>query len=78
MALRYSCKACAVAVAGTTFTHGLLATPDEWSVSLRGPAPGAAALYVNGAPTSTSLVVAASGAAGTGDVFASVNHSIAK
>lgn len=76
MAQRFSCKACAIAVAGTTFAHGLAAVPDEWSINLRGPTAGAAALYVNGAPTATCIVVCASGAAGTGDVFVAKNHSI--
>lgn len=76
MGLRFSCKAAAVALAGTTFNHLLAAVPDEWKFSLRGPGPGAAALYLTGAPTSTSLIVAASGAAGTADVFAHVNHTV--
>jgi len=76
MSLRFSCKRCAVALAGTTFTHGLGSTPDEWAINLRGPTPGAVAIYVNGAPGATTLVVAASGAAGTADVFAVRNHTI--
>lgn len=75
MGLRFSCKAAAVALAGTTFTHGLGAAPDEWKMNLRGPSPGAAAIYVTAAPTSTSIIVAASGAAGTADVFCHVNHT---
>lgn len=78
MGRRYSCKACAVALAGTAHTHGLGATPDEWKINLRGPVPGAVAIYVSGAPTSTTITVAASGAAGTCDVFANINHSIVK
>jgi len=74
-AFRFSCKAAAVALAGTSFTHGLGATPDEWAINLRGPTPGAAVLYVASAPTSSAIVVAASGAAGTGDVFCSVAHT---
>lgn len=74
-AFRYSCKAAAVALAGTAFTHGLGSTPDEWAISLRGPTPGAAVLYVSAAPSSTTITVAASGAAGTGDVFCSIAHT---
>lgn len=81
MARRYSCKACAVALAGTAHTHGITSggvaqTPDEWAINLRGPTPAASAIYIQGAPTSTTLTVAASGAAGTCDVFAWYNHSI--
>lgn len=75
MGLRFSCKAAAVSQAGTTFNHGLQAVPDEWKMNLRGPSPGAAAIYVTAAPTSTSIVVAASGANGTADVFCKVNHT---
>ncbi len=75
MGLRFSCKAAAVAVAGTTFNHGLAQTPSEWKFNLRGPSPGAAVLYLTAAPTSTSIIVAASGAAGTGDIFCHVNHT---
>lgn len=78
MALRYSSKAAAVALAGTTFNHGLAAIPDEWFGNLRGPTPGAAVLYITAAPTSTSFIWAASGAAGTADVFCAVNHTIIK
>lgn len=78
MALRYTCKACAVAQAGTTHAHGLGAVPDEWSINLRGPGAGAACVYVGGAPDATNIIVTASGAAGTCDVFASVSHSIIK
>lgn len=76
MALRYSCKACAVALAGTSHTHGLGAAPDEWAINLRGPGAGSAAIYVGSAPTTTAIVVTASGAAGTCDVFAWRNHTI--
>lgn len=76
MALRFSCKAAACALAGTNYAHGLGAAPDEWSINLRGPTPGAAVLYVTAAPDATNITVAASGAAGTADVFCSRNHSI--
>lgn len=76
MALRFSCKGAAVALAGTNFAHLLGVAPDEWSINLRGPTPGAAVLYVSAAPGATNITVAASGAAGTGDIFAWVNHSI--
>lgn len=81
MRLRYQSKAAAVALAGTSFTHGLnvrgsAVIPTEWACNLRGPTPGAAVLYVASAPTTTAIVIAASGAAGTGDVFASYNHTI--
>lgn len=78
MALRFSSKAAQIAVAGTVFNHGLAAIPDEWSGNLRGPGAGAATLYLNAAPTSTSMTWAASGAAGTADVFCAVNHTIIK
>ena len=73
--LRYSAKQTAILQAGTAFTHSLGATPDEWAVNLRGPTPAAAVLYVNAVGT-TSITVAASGADGTGDIFAVRNHSI--
>lgn len=84
--LRFSSKAAQVSQAGTTFNHGLgpamamigLTTPDEYNAVLVGPTPGAACLYVVGSPTSTSIVVAASGATGTGSIFVSVNHTIIK
>lgn len=76
MALRFSCKAAAVAQGGTTFAHGLGSTPNEWMMNLRGPTPGAVALYVTQAPDGTNIIVAASGAAGTGDIFCAVVHSI--
>jgi hypothetical protein len=83
MPLRFQCKGAAVALAGTTFNHGLgpamaaigLTQPDEWSVVGRGPVAASAMFYVSGTPTSTSIIIAASGAAGTADVFVSVNHS---
>ena len=77
MARRYSCKGCAVALAGTTHGHGLGATPDEWSINLRGPVPGASGIYVTTVNT-TSIIVAGVSAAGTCDVFAHINHSIVK
>ncbi len=76
MALRYSSKGAAVATAGTTFTHALGVIPDAVIPVLRGPTPGAAALYVVGTPTSQSAVVAASGAAGTGDIYVYYDHSM--
>ncbi len=74
MGLRYQSKAAAVALAGTAFNHGLAAIPDEWAINLRGPSPGAGLIYVT-TVTSTSITVAASGAAVTADVFANVNHT---
>lgn len=78
MALRFSCKAAAVVQGGTTFAHGLGTTPDEWKINLRGPTPGAAVLYVSQAPDGTNIIVAASGASGTGDIFCAVNFSMIK
>jgi hypothetical protein len=78
MSRRYSCKACAVVEAGTAHTHLLGAAPDEWAINLRGPAHGASMIYIQGAPGAATMTVAASGAAGTCDVFAFVNHSIVK
>mgnify|MGYP001613101180 CR=1 FL=1 len=77
MALRYTCNACAVVQGGTTHTHGLGGTPDEWKVNLRGPVPGSTGIYVTTVNT-TSIIVAGVGATGTCDVFAAVNHSIIK
>ena len=77
MGRRFSCKGAAVVEAGTVYTHGLGATPDEWRINLRGPTPGAQTIYVT-TVSATSITVAASGAAGTCDVFAHVNHSIVK
>lgn len=81
MGMRFSSKAAAIVQGGTSFTHGLTKSglavaPDEWAVNLRGPTPGAAVLYVSAAPSTTAIVVAASGANGTGDVFCWANHSI--
>ncbi len=84
--LRFQSKAAQISQAGTTFNHGLgpamalvgATTPDEYGLVLVGPTPGAVALYVVGTPTSTSIIVAASGATGTGSVFASVNHTLIK
>jgi hypothetical protein len=78
MALRFNCKGAAIAQGGTTIVHGLGLVPDEWNYVLAGPSPGAAALYRTALPTSQNIIVAASGANGTGDVFCSVNHSIMK
>lgn len=83
MALRYSCTACAVAVAGTTHAHGILnqntgaaAAPDEWCFNVRGPVAALNILYMSGAPGTTSFIIAASSAAGTADVFAWKKHSV--
>jgi hypothetical protein len=75
MGLRFSCKIAAVVQGGTTFLHGLAQIPSEWKFNLRGPSPGAAVLYLAATPTSTNIIVAASGAAGTGDIFCHVNHT---
>ena len=76
MPQRFSCKSAAVVQGGTTFAHTLSSTPDEWAFNLKGPGPGAAALYLTGAPDATNVIIAASGADGTCDLFAWVNHSI--
>ena len=78
MALRFQCKAAAVALAGTTFNHLLATTPDEWKFNPRGPGAGTCQFYLVSAPTSTVFIVAASGAAGTADIFVSKNHTIIK
>ncbi len=77
MALRYSSKSAAVAVAGTNFAHGLGETPTEWSFNHRGapPAPLAATLYL-AAVGSTNIQLASASGATTCDVFASVVHSV--
>jgi len=75
MALRFSCKGAQIAQAGTTFVHALGVIPDEWYANLVGPTPGAASLYRTGLPTSQNIIFAASGAAGTGDIFVSSTHS---
>lgn len=49
--------------------------PDEWKANLRGPTPGAVAIYLVSTPTSQSIVWAASGATGTADIFCAINHS---
>lgn len=85
MTLRFQCKNVAIAVAGTTFTHGLTSPtgtayePDEYGVFHYGapPAPSACTLYVAATTTTTITVASASGAT-TGSVFASINHSIIK
>lgn len=81
MALRFQSKAAQIALAGTSFAHGLdvrgsTVVPTEWAFNLRGPGAGGAVLYLVSAPTNTAIVVAASGAAATGDVFCAYNHSI--
>lgn len=78
MALRFQCKAALVALAGTTFNHLIQQIPDEWKFNPRGPNAGTCQFYLVQAPTSTTFVVAASGAAGTADVFVSKNHTIIK
>ncbi len=79
MALRYSSKGAAVAVAGTNFAHSLGATPDEWSCNHFGPPPTAAShactLYVS-AVGATNISLASTSGATTADVFASITHSI--
>lgn len=82
MALRYSCKNAAVAVAGTAFTHsltenGVATAPDEWAINHRGaPSGGYASLYLSAAPTTTTITFASGSGATTADVFCSINHSI--
>jgi hypothetical protein len=86
MALRYSCKNAQVSQGGTTFVHNLIGplgtgagplyqAPDEWKANLVGPSPGAVGLYRVGAPTSTGIVWAASGATGSADIFCSINST---
>ena len=82
MGLRYQSKGAAIAVAGTTFTHGLTfqgtsTAPDEYSAVHFGapPAPSACTIYVVSVSATTIVVASASGAT-TGSVFASINHSI--
>lgn len=75
MPLRFRCKACNIALAGTTFNHLLQAIPDEWKFNLRGAQAGVQTLYLTATPTSTSMIVAASGAAASGDVFCHVEHT---
>lgn len=85
MALRFQSKNVPIAVAGTTFTHGLQSpigtavVPDEYSAVHFGapPAPSACTIYVASVSTTTIVVASASGAT-TGSVFASVNHSLIK
>ena len=83
MALRFSCKNAVVALAGTTFVHsctltpgGTASTPDEWKFNHRGAPPaGSPPMYLVSIGTTNMVVAAASGAT-TGDIFASLNHSI--
>lgn len=81
MALRYSCKNAACAEAGTAYTHGLLATPDEWYFNHRGVPPAAASractLYLS-AVGSTTITLASSSGATTADVFCSISRGDAK
>jgi hypothetical protein len=83
--MQFQSKGANLATAGTSFTHGLTKSglavaPDDWAVNLRAiNAAGAqpsASIYVSGAPSTTAIVVAVSGAAGSGDVFCWANHSI--
>lgn len=82
MALRYSCKNAAVAVAGTAFTHGLTnhagtaTAPDEWAFNHRGaPSGGYGSLYLTAAPTTTTITLASGSGATTADVFCAINHT---
>lgn len=76
MSLRFSCKNAVVALAGTAFTHGLGAVPDEWSFNHRGALPAASPpMYLSTYSTTTFTVCASSGAT-TGDIFCSLAHSI--
>lgn len=84
MGLLYTSKNAAVAVAGTTFAHGLLSgganqTPDEWSFNHRGAPPAAASqactLYL-ASVGSTNLVLASSSGATTADVFARITFGM--
>ena len=83
MARRYSSKGAAVAVAGTTFTHGLTKkdgsalTPDEWSFNHSGapPAGNVCSLYMATAPGAASCILASSSGATTADIFMSSTHS---
>jgi hypothetical protein len=82
MAQRFACKAAAVAQGGTTFVHALGGDPTiageyEWQMNLCGPNPGASGLYRT-TITSQNFVVCASGAAGTGDIFVSRQHTIVR
>lgn len=83
MTMRFSSKNAAIALAGTSFAHGLTrngvaAVPEEWACNHRGAPPaGSPPMYLVTA-TSTAIVFAASSGATTGDVFASLNHSIMK
>lgn len=83
MALRFSSKNAAVAVAGTVFTHSItvaaVATaPDEWAFNHRGapPAGNVCTLYLVAAPGTTSMTVASSSGATTADIFCSLQHTI--
>lgn len=88
MALRYSSTNQAIAVAGTTFAHGLTdaitgaaAAPTEWFFNHRTAIPGGAdplggTIYLTAAPGTTSLVLASASGATTGDVFAAVVHTV--
>jgi len=79
MALRYSSKNKAVAVAGTAFTHSLGTTPDEWFFNHRSAPPTAAShactLYMS-AVGATTITLASTSGATTADVFCAVTHTI--
>lgn len=77
MALRFSSKAAVIALAGTTFNHGLQAVPDG-AIAFPRLAGAASGLYLVSTPTSTSAIFAASGAAGSADVYVWIDHTIIK
>lgn len=78
MARRFSSKGATAAVAGTAFTHGLGATPDEWKFNYAAAPPaGVTGIYKSAVGTTTITIASSSGAA-TIDVFACINHSIVK
>lgn len=82
--LRASFIGSAVAVAGTTFTHGLnidgsAVTPDNWNFhhSSAPPAPNANTLYFVSA-TDTSFTIASASGATTANIFLEYHHSIGR
>lgn len=81
MALRYSCKNSAIAIAGTTHTHliadpnGVAVAPDEWAMNWRVGVPALSEMYMVAAPGTTSFQVATTSGSGTADIFAWYNHS---
>jgi len=80
MALRYSCKNVNVATgAGSSFTHGLGDTPDEWAINLRIGALATSTVHPSpflSAVGATTITFACSAAAASCDVFAARNHSV--